>query len=617
MKRAQDALVALVSHEVPVLQRHAIEALTRIGMPKRLAPKLFASLTSHVADVRDAARAAITSFGEEIVPTIRERIPHAEPAERKALDSILAELGGKDAFSTLLAGLASTVGEEAKQAAIAMRAHVKNAGARERRSYLSECEKFLAKQTKANAAATVVAAVIKIMGYLEDEHATETLLAYASDAKQPPAVRQEALIALRFALGQKKADEKKVVAALLDAAEADDCTLAHTALHTLGSMQLPTGLSKRVEKLMTHADFERARFVLEMLGRQGDADAVKTLVHAATTLEKKRAEVAAAALAGKDEAIAPLAKAILETKDVDRAWLLKNVLRPSAKKIPTALRKQILEAAIARLGDGERGWEALLDVARDADADGVATELRALAQKLRKKGDEKARAVYTLLCRSDRATDDDRYALASIELARGGKDTRFRHSPRRRVAQDALAARAHRLRCGERAAQGPEPRARRALLRRFPLRRGEVAARRGAARGRGEEGGPHQGRQDGEEQAGAPARERSERRRRLSARGQIFPTRSSPGFSVFAPGFQRAGQTSPGCAATNCAAWIFRTSSEASRPMPPSTTSTIFTSPSGLTTNVPRFASPSSSMYTPNARESCPSDRRAWGTRSA
>jgi hypothetical protein len=238
-------------------------------------------------------------------------------------------------------------------------------------------------------------------------------------------VRQEALIALRFALGEKKADEKHVITALLDAAEADDRTLAHTALHTLGSMQLPAGLGKRIEKLALHPDFDRARFVIEMLGRQTDAEATRVLVHAACTLERKRAEIATAALAGREDAVAPLAKALLETKDVDRAWLLKGVLRPSAKKIPAPLRKQLLEGALSRLSDGERGWEALLDVVRDADAEGVAMALRALGQKLRKgKNDDKAASVFGLVCRSDKATDEDRYVLASLELERGPKDTR-------------------------------------------------------------------------------------------------------------------------------------------------------------------------------------------------
>ena len=425
-KKAQEGLVALLGSEVPVLKRHALDALAKIGPPKKLLPRLFTLLGDHVADVREAARGVVVTFGEEVVPAIRERIPQAPPEERKMLDAILADLGGKDAFATLLSGLASSDVDAAKQAAVAMRHQVKSAGARERRSYLAETEKFLARHAKEGAPASVLAGAIKVMGYLEDEKSAETLLAFAADGEQPALVRQEALIALRFALGGKAVDAGKVVLALLDAAEAADRTLAQTALHTLGALSLPASAAKRVEKLIAHPDFERARFVLEMLGRQSDFEATRLLVHALCTLEKKRAELASAALQGREDAVSPLAKALLETTDPDRAWLLRNVLRPVAKKISPALRKQLLERAMDRLGEGARGWEALLDVARDADADSAAEALRALAQKRRKaKDDDKAAAVYGLLCRTDRATDDDRYALASLELGRGPKDTRL------------------------------------------------------------------------------------------------------------------------------------------------------------------------------------------------
>src|SRR5262249_6230326 len=39
-----------------------------------------------------------------------------------------------------------------------------------------------------------------------------------------------------------------------------------------------------------------------------------------------------------------------------------------------------------------------------------------------------------LLCRSDRATDDDRYVLASLDLARGARDTR----PAARASDEGL-----------------------------------------------------------------------------------------------------------------------------------------------------------------------------------
>jgi hypothetical protein len=113
---------------------------------------------------------------------------------------------------------------------------------------------------------------------------------------------------------------------------------------------------------------------------------------------------------------------------------MRNVLRPSAKKVPAAMRKQLLETATDRLAEGERNWEALLDVARDADPAAVAEALRALAQKLRKKNTDKSLTVLALLCRSDKSTDIDRYALAALELQKGTHDTR----PAARAGDPAL-----------------------------------------------------------------------------------------------------------------------------------------------------------------------------------
>jgi hypothetical protein len=170
-----------------------------------------------------------------------------------------------------------------------------------------------------------------------------------------------------------------------------------------------------------------------MGGHEAARVLTKTLVAAP---DRRYAEAAAAGLTGKEDAVPALAKALLETDNPDRAWVLRNVLRPTAKKLSTATKKQLLEAAMERLSAGERGYEALLDVARDADPDAVAEALRALAQKLRRgtNKEERARSVYQLLCKSDRATDDDRYAYASLELSRSNLDTR----PASRAGDESL-----------------------------------------------------------------------------------------------------------------------------------------------------------------------------------
>ena len=461
-----EGLAAVLESGVSLLQVHALDALARVGAKKAL-PQIFPLLSTSNDDIRRAATRAVASVGEEVVPIIKQKMATAGPEERRALDAALAELGGKDAFSALITGLAASDAEAAKAAALAVRQQIKTADGNKRRSYLAEVEKFLEAQKKAartrgeataSGSPGATAAAVKILGYLEDEKTIPTLLTYANDEKEHPSVRQEAIIAFRFALQNKskagdgasgtasrKAASAKVVETLVKAADAPDRTLAQTALHTLGSLQIGDDTAKRLEKLALHADFDRARFVLDLLGRMGGGEAARVLTKVLTgAADRRYAEAAAAGLTGKEDAVPALAKALLETTNPDRAWVLRNVLRPMAKKISPALRKQILEEAMTRLGKGERNYEAHLDVARDADPDGVAEALRGLASRLRKKDENKARVVLSILCKSDRATDEDRYTLASLELARSNRDTR----PASRAGDESLRILGNLLRHG-------------------------------------------------------------------------------------------------------------------------------------------------------------------------
>jgi hypothetical protein len=427
---AVEGFVSLIDSGVPVLQRHALEALTHVGSGKKVVGKALELLSSNVEDVRRAATAAIRSVGDEAVPLIRARLEQSEGHERRALDAILADVGGKDAFSTLLAGLATAEGEAAKAAALAVRQHVKDSGVRERRSYMTEVEKYLKKNKDGSPSA--ICAALKILGYLEDDTAVTTLLAYATGKNQPALVRQEALIALRFALQGAKPNAK-VVTALVEAAESSDRSLAHTALHTLGTLTLPPATMPRFEKLLAHEDLERVRFAAAYLGGQPNATAA--LVKALLNQDRKRAEVVAETLTGREAAAPALARALLDTKDLDRAWLLRKVLTPVAKSVPPAVRKELLALAEKRLATGARGWEAALEVAQAADPEGTGKTLRALAERLRRSQTERAATVLGLVLRTPTATDEDRYTLASIELRKSTLDTR----PQTRAADGALS----------------------------------------------------------------------------------------------------------------------------------------------------------------------------------
>jgi HEAT repeat protein len=431
-----DALAGALETGITLLQRHALEALARIGA-KRALPKILPLLTARDEGVKRAAVAAVVSAGEEVLPMLRTRIAGASADEKRAIDAVLAALGGRDAFEALLEGLATSDAAAAKAAAIAVRQRVKDADGRQRRTYFAQVQKFLEKAAKRGGPAGAIAAGVKILGYLEDERAVPLLIELTGRERHPPNVRQEALIALRFLLdGKSGGDIDAVVAALVDAAQDPDRSLAQTALHTLAGVPLPPEAMRPIEKLVVHSDLERARFAMEMLGRREGPHAARVLVNVlATTNDKRRAELAASCLraheegkppiaAVRDDAVAPLAKAILEAPDTDRAWLLRGVLKPSAAKIPATMRKQLLETALKRLAGGEILWEPLLATARDADARATALALRALAQKLRKSEPARSLLVLRVLCQGEGAGEEDRYALAVAELAASSRDTR-------------------------------------------------------------------------------------------------------------------------------------------------------------------------------------------------
>ena len=78
--------------------------------------------------------------------------------------------------------------------------------------WLGEVLRILEKMKKSPPPSPIpMATAVKILGYLEDPKGTDPLLELARDPRAPFSVRQEALIALRFAAAER-------AAACLDAA---------------------------------------------------------------------------------------------------------------------------------------------------------------------------------------------------------------------------------------------------------------------------------------------------------------------------------------------------------------------------------------------------------------
>jgi hypothetical protein len=421
---AVEALLASLASEIPLLQKHALDALGQ-ARPAKALVHLFPLLLAPSSDVRHAAHQAIVAYGEDALPTVKGQLAKANAEERRALDGVLAELGGKGAFATLLASLAAQDEEDAKRAAVAVRAQIKGADGRERRTYLAETERFIAKlrEKKGERNVPAIVGALKILGYLEDERAVPTLLACATEKGAAASVRQEAFIAIRFCMTGKRAD-KKLVEALIAATESEDRALAQTALLTLASLDVSDDAVHRLAKLALHPDPTRAMLVLEQLAKRGGKEVAEVLLQVLLGNDRTRVELASKGLAQNPDAAAPLAKSLLQLENNDKAWLVRTALRPHAKKLTPALRKELMDLVEARLGGEGRGYEAALDIVREADAKLLEARLRALYEKLeRGKKDERALATQRLIVKLEGATDDDRYVLCSRELRQHKFDT--------------------------------------------------------------------------------------------------------------------------------------------------------------------------------------------------
>ncbi|MBK8216438.1 MAG: HEAT repeat domain-containing protein [Myxococcales bacterium] len=429
------ALAAVLDSDSPKLQQRALAALAALGA-KRALPKIVPLLVSPHEEVRVAARQAVASVGGEVVGTLRGRLAAATHEERRAIEAVLSEVGGTETLTTIVRGLASATGEAATQAAQSVKRRVKDADPRAKVGYLREIEDFLATEAKARAPSSVVAAGITLLGTLEDPRTVPTLLSYVTSKTADVRVKKEAILAFRHALRDDRASPK-VVDALASAAESEDRSLAQTALQTLGSVALAPESIRKLGRLLASPDPERVAYVIELLGRAPGGEAAKLLVEVLTRFDRRYAEAAARALFQNEAAAPALAKALLETSDHERAFTLRDALRPLASKIPQNVRKDLLTHVTGRLLAGERGWEAALEIVRDTDPDAVAEALRQVAQKLvRARRVDAAQIVLDLLTTGDRATPDDEYLAASLALQMSPLDA----GPGARASDPALVA---------------------------------------------------------------------------------------------------------------------------------------------------------------------------------
>ena len=421
-KRALPALSAMLEADGPALQRHALDAIRRIGPQKKTAKLIWPLLSSRDPEVRRSAAGAIAALGDSVVPEVRVRLAEAEGHERRALESVLSQLGGKVAFDALLEALEDGDEETNRQTALELRTQLRDASATVRRTYRGRLEKLIERLVKSRELnVSALATAVKVLGYLEDPSVASRMLALAKDPKLPAVVRQEALIGLRFATahgrGAKGPNASTVLKVLVRAAAEPDRALAQTALMTLVALEVPPAHASAICELAMHRELDRARMAIDKLRSIEGTQASETLVDIVARADKRRAELAADALEDRDDALRPLAKLMATVTELERAKLVRRALEPRLDRLTAAQRKAILNASVARLVAGEDGYGPGLDLIARRDPKKTHDRLREEAQKLRrrKKLDAESRVLSALIERGG-GTDADRFRRAAIAL---------------------------------------------------------------------------------------------------------------------------------------------------------------------------------------------------------
>jgi HEAT repeat protein len=397
----------------------ALEALGKLHARGSL-PALLDALERK--ELRKTASEAIAALGEQALPALRERAAKAAPEVRAALSELLPGVPGS--FAMVLEGLHGQPWEAVSKVALSVRQSVRAAPPAERKAMARRLGSFLRK-AHIGGDEPALRGAIKILGYLELPETATTLQSFLGKKMSAP-IRVEAVMALRFALGEKPA--ATVLRALVDLLEDPDALVARAARDTLTVVHAGDVLAKELARLAHAKDAELALWAIGILGASG---ASKELAQIARGSDRARADTAVKALAALPGTGPLLVAALADAREEAGAHALAEALERfqlSAKELA-----QLRKAGTAMLRKSLAVARRQLDPVRHADPQGWAKVLREAAGKA---DAVRAEAIREVLVRSPYATEEDRYAQASLLLRRSSLDPH----PHARQADPALVA---------------------------------------------------------------------------------------------------------------------------------------------------------------------------------
>jgi hypothetical protein len=407
-------LVTMASDPLEAFAEAALEALGSIGSTRAL-PVLFDALGRK--GLQAMAQKAIAAFGEEALPEIRSRLENASGDERAQLSQLLPAMGGRQSLELALEEMRGQSWDLINKIALTIRQESKTLSVADRKVMRTQVERFLDKKRTADDELALRGA-LKVLGFLELEESLDTLLPYLS-AREPTAVRVEAVTALRFALagGASKKAVRKLIEILTGGLIVDP-PLLRAARETLMVLRFGPEFSQELAQLVGSPDNEIGLWAIERLGAlAGDSKlAANTLLPVASGASRIRAEAAAKVLAGLKNGQTMLVDALVAAEEEVGAQVLSTALNPLVASLGKRELKKLLDAGEKQLGKSFAVARRQLEPVRIADPEGWAKVLRAKAKAVGKKDPAKAEAIAELLGQSSVASSEDRFGAVLQRL---------------------------------------------------------------------------------------------------------------------------------------------------------------------------------------------------------
>jgi HEAT repeat protein len=427
--RVPKALAARLEDPSAMVTRFVLDALDALGA-RGLSAQLAPLLASPDAEVRERAMRLLAAQGARAEGALERELAEGPAAARKQAAKLLVERGSAEALDALLEHVADAeIGEHVLQL---LRAHVVDGGDEKGRTLLERRATAGVKKRSAKKLADdqvpVVAALLRLLGYLADPVSLPTLIAHAKD-KLPQAVRLAAIAGMRrlVAAGHDKAGKAvdTAVAALIDWADDADAQVARAAVDTLRNAQIPEAAVKRFAALAKADNPDARRLATERLAAISGKSAVPQLVERLLGDDHGLRDAAARALAGAPEAAGPVAIALAGAESEDAARRLAHVLRAHGERVPPAAVKQLADAVKQRAAkDDGPVTHVMLEALSHVSAEAWAEILFERAARLRKDGQylEAFTALRPLAHSNVRLSDEQRFTVGLLGLKAAGRN---------------------------------------------------------------------------------------------------------------------------------------------------------------------------------------------------